>query len=387
MLRKRALQELQKQLEAIIDDGKVSLIEFSELSEWIEKHRDLQGIYPFDRVFSALDTVLNDGTVTADELEELQILFSEFTDPVKSSCNCDSPISLNGKHICVTGEFDYGSRETIISIIKEKNGIIDENVKKTTNYLIVGAKGSDHWKTNKYGGKIQKAMEYRGKGANIQIIEERVFVSCIESNNESENDMIFEEAIETDLNNSNCSWIKTINDMLRGYIEKEDLPNNSVYLKENYARDNISISSYSIVLFEPELLTQIETDKDPSRTTTILNMKEKKDQFELIIEKKQFDTVGCPKEAVLSSQNSDGKSVRVLLPKDSELLANYIEANVDYALKNYTPKAQPFGCCSRFVECSDVGKCIQPNKLYSKACMYRANLDAGKIFYGKNKNC
>ena len=31
-------------------------------------------------------------------------------------------------------------------------------------------------------------------------------------------------------------------------------------------------------------------------------------------------------------------------------------------------------------------KCVHENKLYSKGCQYRRNLDAGRIFYGKNRN-
>lgn len=45
-----------------------------------------------------------------------------------------------------------------------------------------------------------------------------------------------------------------------------------------------------------------------------------------------------------------------------------------------------YGCCSRFVECSDALKCINPDKKLSKGCQYRKNLEAGRIFYGKNKN-
>ena len=45
-----------------------------------------------------------------------------------------------------------------------------------------------------------------------------------------------------------------------------------------------------------------------------------------------------------------------------------------------------FGCCSRYIECSDALKCINPNKKLAKGCQYRENLKLGKIFYGKNKN-
>ena len=46
-----------------------------------------------------------------------------------------------------------------------------------------------------------------------------------------------------------------------------------------------------------------------------------------------------------------------------------------------------FGCCSRYVECSDNKRCVHTDILYaSSACMYKKNLDNGKIFYGINKN-
>lgn len=45
-----------------------------------------------------------------------------------------------------------------------------------------------------------------------------------------------------------------------------------------------------------------------------------------------------------------------------------------------------FGCCSLYEECSNSKKCLHEDILYSTACMYRKNLENGKIFYGKNKN-
>jgi hypothetical protein len=47
---------------------------------------------------------------------------------------------------------------------------------------------------------------------------------------------------------------------------------------------------------------------------------------------------------------------------------------------------ESFGCCHRFSECSDTLKCLHPDFLTSLACAYKKNLEAGRIFYGKNKN-
>lgn len=45
-----------------------------------------------------------------------------------------------------------------------------------------------------------------------------------------------------------------------------------------------------------------------------------------------------------------------------------------------------FGCCHLFIECSDALKCISPFEERARLCIYRRNLEAGKIFYGKNAN-
>lgn len=46
----------------------------------------------------------------------------------------------------------------------------------------------------------------------------------------------------------------------------------------------------------------------------------------------------------------------------------------------------PFGCCGRYETCSDAKKCTHPDNRIASGCLYRKNLEQGKIFYGKNKN-
>lgn len=45
---------------------------------------------------------------------------------------------------------------------------------------------------------------------------------------------------------------------------------------------------------------------------------------------------------------------------------------------------ETFGCCNSFIKCSDARKCTHPNHLFALGCMYRKNLEAGRIFYGAN---
>lgn len=44
-----------------------------------------------------------------------------------------------------------------------------------------------------------------------------------------------------------------------------------------------------------------------------------------------------------------------------------------------------FGCCNDFVKCSDMKRCFKLENPDSRGCSYRKNLEAGRIFYGKNK--
>ncbi|MDI9460852.1 MAG: hypothetical protein ACOX3P_00835 [Saccharofermentanales bacterium] len=46
----------------------------------------------------------------------------------------------------------------------------------------------------------------------------------------------------------------------------------------------------------------------------------------------------------------------------------------------------PIGCCSKYVQCSDAKKCLCEDIEIKLSCYYRKNLEAGKIFYGVNKN-
>lgn len=45
-----------------------------------------------------------------------------------------------------------------------------------------------------------------------------------------------------------------------------------------------------------------------------------------------------------------------------------------------------FGCCDKYMQCSDSKKCVSNNPLYAHGCAYNVNLVNGRIFYGKNKN-
>ena len=80
--------------------------------------------------------------------------------------------SLAGKNCCLTGDFAYGSKGKVEKYLMSLGATIHHSMTKSTQVLIVGALGSAAWSHNNYGSKVEKAMEYRSKGADVIIIRE-----------------------------------------------------------------------------------------------------------------------------------------------------------------------------------------------------------------------
>ena len=47
---------------------------------------------------------------------------------------------------------------------------------------------------------------------------------------------------------------------------------------------------------------------------------------------------------------------------------------------------ESFGCCNDYLRCSDALKCLHSDDRFYNNCMYRKNLEAGNVFYGRNRN-
>ncbi len=76
----------------------------------------------------------------------------------------------------------------------------------------------------------------------------------------------------------------------------------------------------------------------------------------------------------------------VIVSLDSKELLPYLEDLMRYMLLHYRSTESAYGCCHLYEACSDAKKCISKDKMYATVCSYRKNLEAGRIFYGKNKN-
>ena len=176
----QALNELNTIIEAISHDGALTEEELAYLTNWLEDNSYLSGNYPYDRIYNKLAAVLEDGIITSQEQEELLCVFRSINDPVGiSNCTCSFK-NLAGKNICLSGEFNSGSKDVVSSLLSEKGATIQNSVTRKTDILIVGGQGSSAWCAGNYGSKIKMALELQAKGINVQIIREADFFSAIE---------------------------------------------------------------------------------------------------------------------------------------------------------------------------------------------------------------
>ena len=66
-----------------------------------------------------------------------------------------------------------------------------------------------------------------------------------------------------------------------------------------------------------------------------------------------------------------------------QLFAAFLASTLDQAIDSVVKE---FDCCSRYEECSNAKKCINPNPDIAIGCGYRKIMKKGHIFYGVNRN-
>ncbi len=160
-------------MKGIVVDGEITEEECKNLRQWLYDNIYLMGHYPFDKVMKVMDEALEDMVITSEEAEYITEVIKNLLNPVeilRKQIN-----SVEGKNVCLSGNFEYGSKEDVQKYIIEHGGIIDPSVKKTTNILMIGNNECKAYSNGTYGTKVKKAIEYNEKGCNIQIIKEADF--------------------------------------------------------------------------------------------------------------------------------------------------------------------------------------------------------------------
>lgn len=185
--------------------------------------------------------------------------------------------------------------------------------------------------------------------------------------------------IQLSLFNINNDFESTINNLFQNIIKECELPKNSLQIAKLESKANLK----SIRICEPEY-PPIPNKSIAFTIKPILKI-EHGDYIDLSVRDTQYNILSKPTGAKIKKLESEIDFIHVIFNSNDSSVYEYIKEIILYNIKIYSPSTS-FGCCSKYIQCSDLLKCVHENKLYSKGCGYRINLENGKIFYGKNIN-
>ena len=94
-------------------------------------------------------------------------------------CTPEPELIFEGRRYCFTGEFS--KPRSMLEKIAVNLGatLAAKDVTSTTDFLVIGEKGSENWVHKQGGTKIVKAIELRERGAKIKIVREALFIDRV----------------------------------------------------------------------------------------------------------------------------------------------------------------------------------------------------------------
>jgi len=103
------------------------------------------------------------------------------------------------KSFCFTGFFisTDGNRRKCEQLVHTRGGICEKTVVQSLDYLVIGSYAEPRWANDKYGRKIEKALDNQELGHGPAIISEEHWMRCVQSATELPVDrQTFEEPTE-----------------------------------------------------------------------------------------------------------------------------------------------------------------------------------------------
>lgn len=169
-------------------------------------------------------------------------------------------------------------------------------------------------------------------------------------------------------------YVQTILKILDTILKDSIMENTHLYDandKNNKITLNENISNYSFLTFKQILLRYT-----PKKTKHTIEIRYLNDE--------QLNNIRNKFQNVRYKYGDDLYIyIDIDKPEDINLLKQEILDIHKYLFLNEA--VETFGCCSRYIECSDNKKCLCNDLIFRLGCQYKKNLEAGRIFYGKNK--
>jgi NAD-dependent DNA ligase len=187
----RDISELLGLAKGILADGQVSEAETVLLNEWMKARPERVACWPCDQIAARVRAALADGIIEEEERRDLSELLTQLVggdagiideENAATALPLDRPpplLAYPGRVFVLTGKFAYGTRKACERMVLGRGGSCESGVTMRTNYLVIGTFGSRDWIQTSHGRKIEKALEYRTKGAALAIVAERHWAASL----------------------------------------------------------------------------------------------------------------------------------------------------------------------------------------------------------------
>lgn len=177
----------------MLADGELNEAQVRFLNLWLKDNQDITSAWPGEVIAMRLEQVLQDGTVTTEELTHLKETLQELTggtlQNTGAACGLSSslpvnddranPIIFDKKSFCFTGNFMFGTRSACERAITERGAEPSPRIHLQLDYLVIGTMISAEWANSTFGRKIEQAVDYQQRGCPMLIISEAQWLKHI----------------------------------------------------------------------------------------------------------------------------------------------------------------------------------------------------------------
>src|SRR5690606_36787616 len=149
--------------QGLLADNQLNEKEFQFLSVWLKDNPEIASLWPGSAIAHRVSSMLSDGVVTADELEDLKRVLVRLiggtleqtgaAGGISTALPIDQFISVDlpGRVFCFTGKFLYGARSACSKIVVLYGGCCIDTVTKDLDFLVIGTLVSPDWMYSTHG--------------------------------------------------------------------------------------------------------------------------------------------------------------------------------------------------------------------------------------------
>jgi len=188
----RSCEALLGVCQGLLADQVLNESELHFLALWLQDHPDIADVWPGSVIADRIREILADGIVTAEELQQMKEVLTSLLGGTWAQTGAatglstelpiqdDTPVILVDRRFCFTGKFAFGTRSTCESFVIARGGIINKDITKDLDFLVIGTFISPDWLNTSFGRKIEKAVGYQQEGCKIRIVSEKRWSKAIE---------------------------------------------------------------------------------------------------------------------------------------------------------------------------------------------------------------